>query len=202
MANISARQRSIPITYSPSQSLCVIVGLACLLGYILDITILALPPEPFNVQWRIGLLQQAGDRSIVLMFSSALMMYGFLSNKALRKWIALACLTMGAMFTLSGVVMVHDSLKLQDMTVTNIAVQESQVRSQIQSAQDNPQDLAPEVTPELLEQATQELSRQARSAKQTAKTGLIKVGASSVGNLIVTGFALIAIGRLGTRLVG
>ncbi|NEQ53241.1 MAG: hypothetical protein F6K11_24410 [Leptolyngbya sp. SIO3F4] len=202
MANISAGQRSATISYSPAQSLCIIVGLACLAGFIVDITILALPPDPFNIQWRINLLQQMGDRSIVLLFGLALIMYGFLSNRMLRKQLALGCLAIGVMFSVSGILMAHDSLKFQDMTLVNIASQEDQVRNQIESAQENPQEVAPEVTPEILEQATRQLSRRAESAKKTAKTGIIKIGASSISNLIVTGVALIALGRFGNRTAG
>lgn len=201
MANISTHQRSAPAVYSPGQSLCIIVGLACLAGFALDLLILALPPDLFNIQWRIGLLQKVGDRSIVLLFGLALMMYGCLANRAFRKQLALLCLVIGIMFSASGVVMVRDSLKLQDITLVNIAIQEDQVRTQIQSARENPQELAPELTPEALDQAAQQLSQSADTAKQNARTSLTKIGASSLGNLIVSGIALIALGRFGNRAV-
>lgn len=206
MANISVRsnaQRSNTAhTYQPGQSLCLIVGFACLFGFITNVVVLALPPALFNVQWRIGLLQQVGDRSIVLLFSAALMMYGVLANRSLRKQLALVCLAVGVMFVLSGTVMVRDSLKLKDMTLMNISSQEDQVRGQIRSVRDNSENLDPELTPEVLEQATQELNRRVESARQTTQTSLMKVGVASVGNLIMTGLSLIAIGRFGIRIVG
>lgn len=202
MANIPARPYPAQTSMSPGQTLCIIVGLACLAGFIVDITVLGLPPEPFNVQWRANLLQQVGNRSIVLLFGFALLINGLLTNRGLRKQLSLVCLALGVMFSVSGVVMIHDSLKIQDIALSNIASQEDQVRSQIESVQDNPQELAPELTPEILNQASQQLSQQVSTAKQSAKTGLFKLGASSVGNLIVTGLALIAIGRFGTRTVG
>lgn len=203
MANVSARRASSSSsTYSPSQVLCLIVGLACLAGFILDVSILALPPSPFNIQWRINLLQQIGERSIVLLFGFALMMYSFLANRKTRKQLALVCLAIGVMFSLSGIVMAHDSLKFQDMTLVNIANREDQVRTQIESAQENPQDVSSELTPEILEQATQQLSQRAANAKQQAKTGIIKVGIGSLIKLVVTGFSLIALGRFGNRIVG
>lgn len=200
MANISARQYSSSVTSSPSQSLCIIVGLACLAGFIVDTVIIALPPDPLNLQWRISLLQQIGDRSIILLFGMALTIYGVLSNRGLRKQLALVCLALGVMFSLAGVVTIHDSLKLQDITLVNISNQEEQVRDQIQSARENPEEASPEITPEILQQATEQLSQRAESAKRDAKTGIIKVGAGSISNLIITGFALIALGRFGSHI--
>lgn len=203
MANIAANQRSTSATSTSSgQSLCIIVGLACLAGFIVDIAILGLPPDPFNIQWRIKLLQQVGDRSIVLLFGLALTMYGVLYKRSIRKQLALICLAIGVMFSVSGILAAHDSLKFQDMTLVRIANQENQVRSQIESVQDNPTDIPPELTPEILDQATQELSVRADSIKKNATTGIIKFGASSISNLIVTGCALIALGRFGNRTVG
>ena len=202
MANISTRQRSAPIVYSPGQSLCIIVGLACIAGFIVNLIVLTLPLDPFNIQWRIGLLQQAGDRSIVLLFGLALILYGCLANRVLRKQLALLCLVLGILLSLSGMIMLRDSLKLRDITLANIATQEDQVRSQLQSARENPQERAPELTPELLDQVTQQLNQSVDMAKQNARTSLTKMGIGSLGNLIVSGIALIALGRFGTRTAG
>lgn len=172
------------------------------MGFAINMAVIAFPPDLFNVQWRIGLLQQAGDRSIVLLFSAALLMYGFLANTIIRRPLALLSLVVGAMFAISGMVMVHDSLTIRDIAVNRIANQENQLRTQIQSARDNPQELAAEVTPELLEQATQQLGQQANTAKDAARTNALKLGAGSFSNLIITGIALIAIGRFGLRVAG
>lgn len=199
MASISARSNSSPSIYSPGQGLSLIVGLACIAGFAVDVLILALPPDPLNIQWRINLLQQVGDRSIVLLFGLALLMFGLLDSRGLRKQFSLLCLMLGVMFSLSGVLVIRDSLKFQDITLDNITSQEAQVRDQIETARANPQELAPEVTPEIIQQAEQLLNQQVQTVKDNAKAGVFKVGASSVGNLIVTGLALIAIGRFGSR---
>jgi predicted PurR-regulated permease PerM len=155
-----------------------------------------------GAQWRVSLLQQVGDRSIVLLLGLSLMLYGILDNRSLRKQVALLCLAIGVMFALSGLFMVRDSLKLQDLTVNRIASQEAQVRDQIATAQANPQQVSPDLTPELLQQASQALTDQVDVAKRTATTSVLKIGVSSVGNLIVTGLALVAVGRFGTRTRG
>lgn len=199
MASLSARKNSSD-TYTPGQGLSLIVGLACVAGFLVDLAVIALPPDPLNIQWRINFLQQVGDRSVVLLFGFALLMFGLLDSRGLRKQFALFCLMLGVAFALSGVIVMRDSLKFQDIAIRNITSQEAQVRTQIESAQSNPQGVSPDLTPEVLQQASQELTQRVESAKQSTKTGVLKVGASSVGNLIVSGIALIFIGRFGTRL--
>lgn len=199
MTSISARKSVSQSIYSPGQSLSLIVGLACLAGFLVDMLILAVPLNPMDLSWRINFLQQMSDRSIILLFGLSLVIYGLLDNRKLRKKIAFLCLLLGTAFTLSGVLIVRDSLKLQDLALTNITNQEIQVRTQIENAQTDPANLAPEITPEALQQAAQLLDERAETAKQNAKTSVIKVAASSVGNLIVMGIALIGIGRFGAQ---
>ncbi|MCY7391002.1 MAG: hypothetical protein LH647_05710, partial [Leptolyngbyaceae cyanobacterium CAN_BIN12] len=56
--------------------LCQIVGLACLAGFMVDIFAITFPPNLGDLQWRIGFMQQISDRSIILLFGLALVMYG------------------------------------------------------------------------------------------------------------------------------
>jgi hypothetical protein len=198
MASLSANKVSSQ-SQSPAQGLAFIVGLACLVGFCIDLAITSLPPQPFDIQWRINVLQQTGDRSIVLLFGMALVMFSMLNSRALAKQFALLCIMFGVAFSLSGFLVLRDSLKFQDMALNNISNQEAQVRTQIQNAQSDPASLGPEITPEVLQQASQELTQRVEIVKQNTKSGVLKVGVAGVGNLIVTGLALIAIGRYGTR---
>lgn len=200
MASISKVKSSSSVVPSPGQSLCVIVGLACLAGFLVDVAILSLPLNVFSLQWRINVLQQVGDRSIILLFGFSLLIYGFLDIYRLRKNIALLCLSLGVMFSLSGVLIIRDSLKFKDMTLANITNQQAQVQTQIENAQANPSELAPELTLETLQQASQLLDERAETIKQNAKASVIKVGVSGVGNLIIVGISLIGVGRLGSRI--
>ncbi|MBE9140722.1 hypothetical protein IQ254_26560 [Nodosilinea sp. LEGE 07088] len=201
MAPSSLRRSSSSPSFEATsgQSLCLIVGLACLFGFSVDFLILALPPNPLDIQWRVSLLQQVGDRSVVLLLGLSLTLYGVLANRRLRKQVALLCVALGVMFSLSGLFMVRDSLKLQDLAVTRIAAQEAQVRDQIATAQADPQQVSPDLTPEILQQASQILTDQVDTAKRSAKANALKIGVGSFGNLLVTGLALIAVGRFGTR---
>ncbi|WOD39256.1 hypothetical protein [Nodosilinea sp. E11] len=199
MANIPVRKGGSQALYSSGQSLSIIVGLACLTGFLVDVAILAVPLDPLDLQWRISLLQQVGDRGIVLLFGLSLLTYGLLNNRSWRKQLALLCLLLGVGFSLSGILVVRDTLKFQTMTLTTITHQQAQVRTQIETARANPAAVSPDLTPEALQQAAQLLDERVNMAKQNTRTGMLKVGAGSIGNLVVLGIALIAVGRFGSQ---
>jgi predicted PurR-regulated permease PerM len=195
MASISVP--NVTPSYNP-KGLIRIVGFACLAGFLVDLLVLTFPPALGNLQWRVAFMQQVSDRSIVLLFGLALVMYGILDFRLWRRRLAMFCLVLGVIFTLSSILVVRDSLTLQQQALTNISNQAAQIQSQIQKAQDNPQ-AVPNITPEKLQQASQALSNQANALKQNAKTSVIRTGVSSVGNLVVVGLALIALGQYGAR---
>ena len=178
--------------------LCRIVGIACLAGFVVDLLILALPPALGNPEWRVGFLQQMSDRSIILLFGTALTLYGNLESRPWRKQLGMASLVLGVVFLLSCVLTIADSLALNGMAAKNIANQAAQVQTQIQNAKNNPT-AAPNVTPEQLQQATQLVNTKAVTLKQTAKTSILKSAIAIVGNLVVIGLALISLGRYGMR---
>jgi len=184
-------------SYNP-KPLCRIVGIACLVGFVVDILILALPPALGNPEWRTGFLQQMSDRSIVLLFGSALTIYGSLELRALRKQLGVACLAIGVIYLLSCVLVIRDGLKLNDLAVKNITDQAAQVQTQIETAKNDPT-AAPNVTSEQLQQASQLVDTRAVTLKQNAKTGIMKTSISIVGNLVVIGIALISLGRYSMR---
>ncbi|XGV98183.1 MAG: HpsJ family protein [Leptolyngbya sp. BL-A-14] len=189
-------QNSAP-SFNP-RPLCRIVGIACLAGFVVDLLILVLPPALGSPEWRVGFLQQMSDRSIILLFGTALTLYGNLESRSWRKQLGMASLVLGVVFLLSCVLTIADSLTLNGMAEKNIATQAAQVQTQIQNAKDNPT-AAPNITPEQLQQAAQTVNTRATSLKQTAKTGILKTAIAVVGNLIVIGFALISLGRYSMR---
>lgn len=186
-----------PPTYNP-QSLCCIVGFACLAGFLVDLAVLSFPPSLGNIEWRIGFLQQVSDRSVILLFGLALLLYGTLDIRSWRKPLSLLCMVLGVAFSLSSILVIADGINFQKQAVTTITSQAAQIESQIQKAQTD-STVAPNVTPEQLEQAAQQLKNQANTLKSNAKTSVIKTGVSSVGNLLVVGLALVGLGRYGAR---
>lgn len=183
--------------YNP-QSLCCIVGFACLAGFLVDLAVLSFPPSLGNIEWRIGFLQQVSDRSVILLFGLALLLYGTLDLRSWRKPLSLLCMVLGVAFSLSSILVIADGINFQKQAVTTITSQAAQIESQIQKAQTD-STVAPNVTPEQLEQAAQQLKNQANTLKSNAKTSVIKTGVSSVGNLLVVGLALVGLGRYGAR---
>ncbi|NJN87399.1 MAG: hypothetical protein HC881_15200 [Leptolyngbyaceae cyanobacterium SL_7_1] len=197
MATISPSQGSAN-SYS-AKNLCLIVGLTCLAGFLIDMIIMGLPANPGALEWRIGFLQQLGDRSIVLLFGSALTLFGMLDERRLLRQIALFCLVAGVLFHLAGILVIRDSLTLQKQTVSNITSRANELQTQIQQTQSAPA-LPENVTSEQLRQASDLVASQASDLQRNAQTSIIRLGLFSLGNLFVVGLGLICLGRYGLRL--
>ncbi len=195
MTTIQSNQR---LTSPNPKPLCQIVGFACLTGFILDILVMTFPLQLGNLAWRVGFLQQLGDRSIILLFGIALLMYGVIDFTPWRKRLAFICLGLGVAFILSSILMISDGFALRERAVIEINAQQDQMQTQIQKVKENPK-LVPQITPEKLQQASQTVVSQAESAKQNAQTGTFKTSFSGFGNLLVVGLALIGLGQYGIR---
>lgn len=181
-----------------AKTICQIVGWVCLTGFAIDLLALALPPDPLSLEWRINFLQQLGDRSIILLFGTAFVLYGLIDARRWLRQFSLMCLIIGILFHLSCLLIIRDGLVLQRQTVENISSQASQIQSQIQQSQSG--ELPEDVTPEQLQQFSELVSTQAETLKQNTRTGITKVGLASAGNLVVVGLGLISLGRYGMRL--
>ncbi len=181
---------------SGAKQICLIVGLVCLAGFAVDMLAISMPLNPFDLPWRINFLQQMGDRSIILLFGSALILYSQVGNRRLTKPLSLILLGIGVAFILSSVLVIRDSLILQDQTINNISTQAEQLQTQIEDSRGNPE-LPPEITSEQFDQAAQQITTQAEQLKQNTRSGITKAGLASIGNLIVVGMGLIGLGRFG-----
>jgi hypothetical protein len=179
-----------------ARSLISIVGMACLAGFCIDILMLALPPNPGALEWRVTFLQQLGDRAIILLFGMALMMFSVLSVRSVRRNFALASLTIGAVLLLSCVLVIRDGFALQNQALTNITTRATQAQEQIAAAKLNP---PKNVDMAKLDQLEGQLKQQSETLQSNTKTGVLKTATRSVGNLAVIGMALIGIGRYGLR---
>lgn len=184
-------------SYNP-KGLTLIVGFACLAGFLVDTFVLSFPPNLGNLQWRIGFMQQLSDRSIILLFGLSLVMYSMLDLRLWRRRLALFCLILGAIFCLSSILVIRDGITFQQEALKNISTQASQVQTRIDQAKSNP-GAVPDVTPEQLNQIAGAVSNQVNALKENAKTTTLRTGISSVGNLIVVGLAFIGLGQFGAR---
>ncbi|MCY7323675.1 MAG: HpsJ family protein [Phormidesmis sp. CAN_BIN36] len=188
-----------PVTAYSSKGLCRIVGVACVAGFMIDVLSLLFPPALGNIEWRIALLQQISDRSIILLFGLALLMYGSIETRRLRKRLAIGCLVLGVLFNLSCVMVIRDGLAFQETATNTISAQASTLQNQIQAVQPGSTQGKVKVTAEDIQKASQALTQQATTLKQNAKTGIVKTSLSSIGNLVIVGIALIGLGQYGTR---
>jgi predicted PurR-regulated permease PerM len=188
-----------PINPFIAKNLCRIVGITCLAGFFLDLVALGLPPNPLAIEWRMNFLQQMGDRSIILLFGSALVFYSNLGNQRLLKQFALVCLMVGVLFQIACVLIIHDSTMLQQQAMAKITTQADQLQTQLDQTLKNP-NITQKLTPEQVEQAPQMIASRVEALKQNAQTSITKAGISSVGNLVIVGLGLISLGRYGMRL--
>lgn len=179
-----------------AKQICLIIGLVCLAGFAVDMLAIALPLNLFDLPWRINFLQQVGDRSIILLFGVALLLYSQLGNRRLSKPLSLIMLGVGVAFLLSSILVIRDSLILQDQTLSNISSQAAEIQTQIDVGRNDP-DLPTDITPDQFNEALQQVNSQAEQLKQNARSGITKAGLASVGNLTVVGLGLIGLGRLG-----
>ncbi|MGG6266065.1 HpsJ-like protein, cyanoexosortase C-associated [Leptolyngbya sp. AN03gr2] len=185
------------IESSRAKRLCRIVGFACLIAFLVDFLVIVFPVNFVEASWRLGTLQQIGNRSIVVLFGLALLIYGAEQRKTLRS-LSLICFTIGISFLLFCPVVAQDSLALQRQALDRIGSQSSQISSRLEAIQGNPN--AARATPEQLEQATQQLNARTESAKQAANNSIFKSGFLSVGNFAVIGVSLLILGRYGLYL--
>jgi len=200
MASISTpTSNNTAIAYS-ARGIAQIVGLACLAGFLIDMLVLLLPPEIRSVEWRAGVMQQFSDRSIILLIGAALTLFGSLDNRRWLKNLSLLCLFTGVLCFFLSLLVIADSITLQQKAVSTIGTQSAQVQSQIDKAQENPSALGANVTPENLQRAEGQLKAQAKALTSNAKQSVLKLGVSSVGNLLVVGLGLVSLGRYGARL--
>ncbi|MEA5448608.1 hypothetical protein VB780_08535 [Leptolyngbya sp. CCNP1308] len=189
---------SLPRANSHTSKIFLILGLACIVGFVINMATFAIPPNPMALEWRLVFLQQIGNRSILLFLGTAMLLYSLLDLPSLVKPLALACLIMGIVLPLSCVLLVRDHLVLQTQTMTSIDNQAQALQTQIQIAENDPS-RPTEVTPELLQQAMAQVESQTDSLIQNARNNTTKSIVANAGNLIVIGLGLISLGRFGIK---
>ncbi len=177
------------------QAIARIVGFTCLFGFLADMVALTFPFGA-GAAWRASLLQQMGDRSIVLLIGLALLIYGFWENTRLRKPFAYAALAVGVAFLLSSILVIRDGLVLQSQAIDTIGQQATELQTQVEQGRTNPE-ITANATPEDFAQALQAIDTQAETLKQNAKTNLTKASIASTSNLVVMGIGLLGLGRVG-----
>lgn len=188
---------------SPSligRSLARIVGLTCIFGFIVDMTALTFPLGS-GTAWRVGLLQQMGDRSIVLLIGVALLLYSVWENQSLRKTLGLVLMGLGGLFLLICLFVVRESFSLHSQAVANIGNQVTQLETQVEASRSNPE-IAASATEDDFSNALRAIETQAGTLRQNAKTTITRSGIASTSNFAVVGIGLLSLGRMGRGSTG
>lgn len=188
---------------SPSfsgQAIARIVGLTCIFGFIVDMTALTFPLGS-GTAWRVGLLQQMGDRSIVLLIGVALLLYSIWENQSLRKTLGLVTMGLGGLFLLICLFVVRESFSLHSQAVANIGNQATQLETQVEASRSNPE-IAANATEDDFANALREIEAQADTLQQNAKTTITRSGIASTSNFAVVGIGLLSLGRMGRGSAG
>ena len=165
-------------------------------GFLINLLVLMVPPAPFDLAWRVSFLEQVGDRSLILLFGSALLLYSQLSNRRVIRRLSFVLLGVGVALLLSSVLVVRDTLILQEQMIGNIGTQSAQLQSQIEARRSQPEVTA-DITAAQFEQASQALASQADVLKRNTRSGLTRAGLVSIGNLSIVGMGLVGLGRFG-----
>lgn len=182
---------------SPSlsgQAIARVVGLTCVFGFLVDMTALTFPLGS-GTAWRVGLLQQMGDRSIVLLIGVALLIYSAWENQSLRKTLGFVALTLGALFLLICMFVVRESFSLHSQAVSNIGDQATQLQTQVEAGRSNPE-IAANATEDDFANALRAIDTQAETLRQNAKTTITRTGIASTSNFAVVGIGLLSLSRI------
>lgn len=182
------------------KGICYIVGLVCIFAFFADMLIFGLPPQPGNIQWRLSILQQFGDRCIILLFGAALILLGNLDRRRIIKRLSRLYSVCGVIFMLMCLLTTGDSIALQKNKIVDISTQESQLQTQIKNVRKNFNAGENNISAEDLQKASKQLTDRANSLKQNTKTRAIKTGAATISNLVIVGIGLIGLGRYGMSL--
>ncbi|WP_035992550.1 HpsJ family protein [Leptolyngbya sp. KIOST-1] len=195
MANLS---NPLPKPYDVlSQRLALTIGCLCLIGFLIDILVIGFPPNPLAPQWRLNFLQQVAERSLLLLIGTVLLIYSQLENRLQSlKTLSIACLAIGLLLGLSSLLVIQDTLTLQEQAIATINTQAAELRNRIEQGQEDAA-LSQQISPEAFSEALQTVDSQAASLIQETQTGAMKTLISSAGNLLLMGVGLLSIGRLG-----
>ncbi len=182
---------------SMAQRLAFIVGSICIVGFIIDILVIGLPPSPLAPQWRLNFLQQVSERSLLLFIGSVLLLYSKLDGRLRQLRIgSIACLVVGLLVGLSSLLVIEDNLTLQRQANINIDTQAAELRARIVQGREDAS-ASQKISPDAFSEALRSVQTQAASLKQDTQVGAMKTLISSAGNLFVVGAGLIGVGRLG-----
>ena len=181
-------------------TLALITSIICIVGFGLDMVALSLRPTVSSIEWRMGFMQQLGERCIILLFGATLLCYGLQTMSTGLKRIAWVCCGLGLCLSLSGFFYLQDSVRFRALAIENLTTQRQNFEQQIQ--QFSPEDAALSelvVDPAQKEQALNLLRERTQTLKSRASVRIQKTVTRTFCSLLLTGIGLVALGQITLR---
>lgn len=179
-------------------TLTLLTGIICVVGFGLDMLAISLSPALSSIEWRMGFMQQLGERCIILLFGGALLCYSLQTMPIRLKPIALMCCGLGLCISLSSVFYLQDSFRFRSLAIENLATQRQTLEQQIQQFTPEP---ASEFTvgPAQKEEAIELLREKTQTLSLRAKTSIQKTVTRTFCSLLLVGAGLIILGQMTLR---
>lgn len=175
-------------------TLALIVSLVCLFGLSLDLLAISLNPIPSSIEWRMGYMQQVGERCIILLFAMGLLGYSCQARPMGLKRIAWLCLGLGLCMSLSSVFYLRDSFQFRSLAIANLSSQTQNLEQRIQTFTPPTSSMA--VDPAKKERAIELLGDSAQSLESRAKIGIQKTVSRTFFSFFLVGLGLMRIGQI------
>lgn len=99
---------------------------------------------------------------------------------------------------MSSIVVIRDAVVLKEQTFRNLDNQRRDIQESIEETRASG-DLPPEISASEVQQASKSIADTAENIRRNAGRDIVKIGVSSVGNLIAVGVGLIGLSRIGIR---
>ncbi|WP_035992551.1 hypothetical protein [Leptolyngbya sp. KIOST-1] len=178
-------------------TLALITGLICLVGVSLDLLALSLSPLQASLEWRMGYMQQVGERCVILLFAGGLLCHGFQPRPRGLKRLAWACCGLGLCLSLSSFFYLRDSVQFSSLAIANLATQTQNLEQRIQTFAPQPNSpLNLNVDAAQKARAIERLGESAQALEARAKIGIQKTAIRTFFSLLLAGLGLVALGQI------
>lgn len=191
---IDAIEQNSRIVYT----LALLTGIICIIGFSLDIFAISLGANFSSIEWRMGFVQQLGERCIIFLFGASLLCYTLQVSTIRQKHrIAQIYCILGLCICLGCFFYWQDSFRFRNLATGNLDTQSQSLEKQIQEL--SPQSMAHSslaARQEHKEYAIEILQKNTEKLAQRATTGLYKTVIRTSVSLLIVGFGLVVMGLI------
>lgn len=177
-----------------------ITSLICIVGFSLDMVALSLRPTLSSIEWRMGYMQQLGERGIIFLFGVTLLCCCLQPIPVARKQLSWFCCGLGLCISLSGFFYLQDSFRFKSLAIENLNTQRQTLEQQIQQLTPPPTaPVAPAVISARKEEALKLLQERTQTLESRANIRIQKTMTRTFCSLILVGTGLFTLGQVTLR---